>query len=172
VPGFCCRWMAHLSPTVAVMTLPDQRREPARKGLRAWSGFPADRRDRPLVLLSSVTMPGGFRTGEQKMAFLRGAVEAVPGFPPGILKVMRGEPADHAGLPLTLATAVKASTEFCTDRGRRQLPAWNVHARDVPEPIWVLDPATIRQTWQPTGHDVREWIGTTATLERDGRTLP
>jgi hypothetical protein len=149
------------------MTLPEYQREPARRGLRAWSAFPADRRDRPLVMLSSVTRPGGFSSGQQKMAFHRGAIEAVPGFPADILRVMRGEPADHPGPPLTLSTAVRPAAEFSTDRGRRQFPAWKVRARDVPEPIWVLDPAVIRQTWQPPVA-VREWTGTKAVLEPDG----
>ena len=153
------------------MALSEDRREPARRGLRAWSGFPADRQDRPLVLLSGVSRPGGFRTGEQKLAFLRGAIEAVPGFPPAVLTVMRGEPADHPGPPLTLTTAIKGSAEFCTDRGRRHLPAWKVQARDVPEPIWVLDPAIVAQKWSPPDRNVREWIGTTAELKPDGRTL-
>jgi len=153
------------------MTVPEYRREPARRALRAWSAFPADRTDRPLVLLSGVTIPGGFRTGEQKLAFLRGAVDAVPGFPADILAVMRCNPSGHAGPPpLTLTTAVKGTAEFSTDRGRRPLPAWKVRARDVPEPLWVLDPAIIRQTWQPEP-EVREWTGTTATLEPDGRSL-
>jgi len=122
------------------MTIPDYRREPARKGLRAWSAFPAGRQHRPLVLLSSVTMPGGFRTSEQKMVFVRGAIEAVPGFPADVLKVMRSEPHDHAGLSLTVTTAVKASTQFSTDRGRRQLPAWKVRAWDVPNSFGCSTP--------------------------------
>ena len=166
--GCCAR--PGSEPTVGAMTIPDYRREPARRALQAWSGFPSGRLDRPLVLLSSVTISGGFRTGEQKLAFLRGAIEAIPDFPPSILKVMRGMPAEYAGPPLTVTSAVKGSTEFSTDRGRRQLRAWKVHARDVPKPIWVLDPATIRQTWQP-GQDVREWTGTTAALQPDGCTI-
>ncbi len=153
------------------MTVPEFRREQARRALQAWSGFPADRQARPLVLLGGVTMSGGFRTGEQKIAFIRGAIEVVPGFPPDILRVMRREPRDHAGPPLTLTTAAKSSTQFCTDRGRRQLPAWKVRARDVPEPIWVLDPATIQQAWWPSDQDFPGWQGTTAALQPDGRTL-
>lgn len=116
-------------------------------------------------------MPGGFRTGEQKMAFLRGAIDAVAGFPADVLKVMRGEPAEHAGPPLTVITAIQASARFSTDRGRRELPAWKVQARDVPEPIWVIDPAIIRHTWWPPDGQVREWTGTTAVLDPDGRTI-
>jgi hypothetical protein len=153
------------------MTVPDYRREPARRALKAWSAFPAERQHRPLVMLSSVTRPGGFRTGEEKMAFLRGAIEAGPGFPPDVLRVMHGEPGDHDVPPLMVTTAVKGSTEFCTDRGRRQLPAWKVHARDVPEPIWVLDAAIIQQTCWPPDREVPVWQGITATLEPDGRTL-
>ncbi len=154
------------------MSLPDQRQERARAGLQAWSGFPADRQPRPLVLLSPAASAGGFPDGQKKMAFLRGAVEvAAPGFPGQILQALRGQPGDYAGPPLLVTTATLSSTEFCTDRGRRQLPAWKVRAQDVPEPIWVLDPATRRQAWQPPGPDLHGWRGTTAVLDADGRTL-
>jgi hypothetical protein len=133
------------------MTVPEFRRELAHRALQTRCGFPAGRDARPLVLLSGVTMPGGLRTSDQKIAFIRGAIEAVPGFPSEELRVMRGEPGDHAGPPLTLTTTVNGGTEFCTDRGRRQLPAWKAYARDVPEPIWVLDPAP---SSKPGGHRI------------------
>ncbi len=42
--------------------------------------------------------------------------------------------------PLLIRSAVRADTEFVTDRGRRRLPAWRLDAADALGPIWVLDP--------------------------------
>jgi hypothetical protein len=123
----------------------DQQREQARRGLRAWAGFPADREPRPLVLLSPAVRSPSFGTDAgAKLAFVRGGVEAVPGFPAGILHAMRRHRQD-AGPPLeplVATTAALVTAEFLTDRGPRQLPAWEVRAQGVPEPFWVLDPGT------------------------------
>ena len=105
------------------------------------------------------------------MAFLRGAVRAVPGFPDAVLQVMRREHAGYAGPPLRLSTATLATAEFATDRGRQELPAWRVRAEHVPEPIWVLDPAIVQLTWQPPGPDPVSWRGTAATLDPGGCTV-
>jgi hypothetical protein len=153
------------------MTGDDRRREQARRALEAWAGFPADREPRPLVLLGPAARPGGFPDGQTKMAFLRGAVQADPGFPAAVLQVMRCEPAEYAGLPLRLTKATLGTAEFATDRGRQELPAWRVRAKHVPEPIWVLDPAIVQLTWQPPGPDPVSWQGTVATLHPDGCTL-
>lgn len=143
----------------------------ARRGLRAWAGFPVYRQPRPLVLLSPAAIPGGFPDGKTKMAFLRGAIEAAPGFPGPVLQVMRGEPEDYAGPPLQVTTAVLSRARFATDRGWRQLPAWEVRAENVPQPIWVLDPGVGQLPWQPPGHDWVGWRGGSAILDADGCTL-
>ncbi len=70
-----------------------------------------------------------------------------------------------------MTTATLASAEFCSDRGRLQLPAWEVRAIDVPEPIWVLEPSVSEQAWQPPAPYVPDWPGGTAVLDADGRTV-
>ncbi len=147
------------------------QREKARLGLQAWAGFPVGQQPRPLVLLRGPALPGGFPDVQTKMAFLHGAIEAAPGFPEPVLQVLRGKQKPHDRAPLLVTTATLGSTEYCTDRGRLQLPAWEVRARNVPEPIWVLEPATLRQAWKPPGHDVPGWRSSTAVLDADGRTI-
>jgi hypothetical protein len=45
---------------------------------------------------------------------------------------------------------VKRDTkQFLTDRGMRKLPAWQLKASGIPEPIWVLDPGIAQQFWRP-----------------------
>lgn len=153
------------------MSRNDRREAQARRGLRAWAGFPADRQPRPLILLSSAVQPGGFPDGQTKLAFLNGLIEAVPDFPAQVLEALRGRPRPWEGPPLLLTSATPGEREFATDRGRKRLPAWCVQARDVPEPIWVLDPATSRQSWQPLGQEFHGWHREEAMLGTDGRTL-
>lgn len=153
------------------MAADDRRREQASQGPEAWARFPADREPRPLVLLGPAARPGGFPDGQTKMAFLRGAVQAAPGFPAAVLQAMRQEPAGYAGPPLRLTTATLGTAEFATDRGRQELPAWQVRARHVPEPMWVLDPAIIELTWQPPEPAPVGWQGSAATLDPGGCTL-
>jgi hypothetical protein len=142
-----------------------------RKGLRAWAGFPADRHPRPLILLSPAAQSGAFPDGQTKLAFLNGWVEAAPGFPAPILEALRGQPRPGEGSPLLLESAVAGEREFATDRGHKRLPAWCVQAQGVAEPIWVLDPATSDQSWQPPDAEEFYWRGSEAALGTDGRTL-
>lgn len=153
-----------------------QQREQARQCLGAWASFPVGRTPRPLVLLSPAVKAGSFGAAVQaKLALLQGAVEAMPGFPAEVLDALRSH---HPGItppvePLIVTTAALGSTEFFTDRGRQQLPAWEVRARSVPEPIWVLDPNTSRQAWWPpelVGTQAT-WGHSTATVGPDGRTV-
>ncbi len=111
------------------------------------------------------------REGQEKIALLNGLVEGAPGFPAQILEALRGRPRPREVPPLVLESALPGEREFATDRGRKRLPAWRVQARGVPDPIWVLDPATRRQSWQPPGQEDHYWRGHQASLENDGRTL-
>jgi hypothetical protein len=155
------------------MSAVDTRRERAWHGVQAWSRFPATREPRPLVLLAPPVSAGGFPDGQKKMAFLSGRVNALTGFPAPLAEALR-QPrvtTKYAGPALTVSSAVLASHVFCTDRGRLQLPAWEVRAIDVPEPIWVLDPVVAKQVWQPSGSYMPDWAGSAAVLEPGGHTL-
>lgn len=161
---------------MAVMAADDPREAQARHGLEAWAAFPADREPRPVVLLDTIpaVRPSGLFPDEQKkLAFLHGAVDAVPGFPAPVLEALRGQPGDHEGPPLVLADAVLGSARYETDRGPLVLPTWEVHAQGVFHAIHVLDPAVSGsgQVWEPPG---RKRIGgrrPTVILGADGRTL-
>jgi hypothetical protein len=145
--------------------------------LQAWARFPADRAPRPLVLLSPAVQASTFPSdGKAKLAFVRRLVEAAPGFPAEILQALRpcrqqaGPPVE----PLLVTKATPGIAEFWTDRGRQELPAWNVHARGIPEPVCqVLDPGISQQAWRPPGLEDHELYGDngTAALGADGRTI-
>jgi hypothetical protein len=144
----------------------------ARPGLDAWAGFPADRRPRPLVLLSETARPGGFPTGQAKQAFHDGLVTAGPDFPAPVLRALRRPPRGGREVPpLLLTRATLGETWFDTDRGRQTLPAWCVWAQDVTAPVWVLDPATAREAWQPPGWVPGAWHHEEAAIDADDRTL-
>ena len=149
----------------------DLREAQARRGLQAWAGFPAERQPRPLILLSEAAQPGNFPNVQTKLAFHHGLIEAAPDFPAPVLQALRGQPRPWEGSPLLLTSATPGEREFATDRGRKRLPAWCVRAQDVSEPIWVLDPAASRQSWQPPGQEFRSWPWPEALLGTDGRTL-
>jgi hypothetical protein len=147
------------------------REAQGRRALLAWSEFPADHQPRPLILLSPAAQSGAFPDGQTKLAFTNGWIEGAPGFPAQVLEALRGQPRPGEGSPLVLESAIAGEREFATDRGRKRLPAWCVQAQGVPEPIWVLDPAARRQSWQPPGHEDLYWRGHEASLDTDGRTL-
>jgi len=152
----------------------EEPRRGVERALQAWSGFPAARQPRPLVLLGPVVHPRGFPDGEKKLAVIHGAIEAAPGFPAEVLDAMRPHRQAHDGPPLLAATAELGTAEFVTDRGRCGLPAWNVRIEGVPEPVLVLDPAVSKQAWRPPGmhehDDIFSW-GSTATVSADGRAV-
>jgi hypothetical protein len=154
----------------------DRQEAQARQGLEAWAAYPADREPRPLVLLDTVPAirPSGLFPDEQtKMAFLHGAVEAVPGFPAPVLEALRGQPGEHAGPPLLLTDAILGGFRYDTDRGPRVFPTWEVHAQGVFHPIQVLDPAVTSsgQVWEPPRRKRISGQRPTAVLDADGRTL-
>ncbi len=158
------------------MASDDPQEAQARLGLQAWAAFPAVRDPRPLVLLDTIpaVRPSGLFPDEQtKMAFLHGAVAAVPGFPVPVLEALRGQPREYAGPPLLLADAVLGSFRYETDRGERVLPTWEVHAQSVFHPIQVLDPGAISsgQVWEPPGRKRITGRRPTVILGADGRTL-
>lgn len=75
------------------MRTDDHKPEQANRRLEAWAGFPAGRDPRPLVLLSPLVRAGPFPPdGRAKLAFVRGLVEAAPGFPAEVLAALRAHP--------------------------------------------------------------------------------
>jgi hypothetical protein len=158
------------------MASDDPQEAPARRGLEAWAAFPAYRDPRPLVLLDTIPAirpTGLFPDKQTEMAFLHGAVAAVPGFPAPVLEALRGQPGEYAGPPLLLTDAVLGSFQYETDRSSRTLPTWEVHAQGVFHPIQVLDPAVISsgQVWEPPGRKRITGQRPTVILGVDGRTL-
>jgi hypothetical protein len=158
----------------------------ARWALSRWESFPVGRDPRPLVMTGSVTwFEGGFRSGEAKLAFLYGDVEAAVSLPEDVLELLReGEsgPLPDPGerrwpSPLLITEATSGSAAFHTDRGRREFPAWRLGGPDVDGHFWVLDPAVAASRWKPPEPaPPRPFQGQphrsgSAVIEPDGRTL-
>lgn len=143
-------------------------RRTVERALAAWSQFPVSQLPRPLVLLGRVAQPGGLPGGQTKLAFGRGVIEAVPGFPAAVLDILRGHQHPHDGPKLVLTQARPGTAEFVTDRGRRQLPAWTVRAQGVREPIKVLDPGVLGSAWRPA-EDHPGWRRSRAEAHGAGR---
>jgi hypothetical protein len=145
---------------VSYRTYGDPVEPPRRKverALAAWSQFPVSQVPRPLVLLGSAVQPGGYPDGQTKLAFARGAVEAVPGFPGAVLDILRARRQPHDGPKVLLTQASLGTAEFVTDRGHRELPAWTVSAQGVTEPIKVLDPGVLESVWRPADDQPGWW---------------
>jgi hypothetical protein len=153
--------------------------------IRRWDTFPVDRMPRPLVLVApSVSVDGGFDSAEAKLAFLDGAITSAVPIPEAVLESLpqrrdRGASSGPEPQPLVLVGASRSTTEFSTDRGRRELPAWRLDTDATSGPIWVLDPDIASQAWAPENPTStarppgtpREGLGDHARPEADGRTL-
>jgi hypothetical protein len=168
--------------------IPDSVQAQLRNALDAWSTFPVDTSDRPLVLTSDpVSAPAeGFGTDDAKEAFLTGAFTAPPVLPSGpqvdggypvitaaqALALMRadGSPADgktNVPTPLVITSVRFGESSFVTDRGTRTLPAWLFTFAEVQNPAAVLAVAPSSQFAAPT----RLSAALGARLDQDGRTL-
>lgn len=151
----------------------------AKQAVARWAGFPAGAEPRPVVLLDAmVRVDGGFATGDAKLGFLRGAVEAAAGVPEAPMRLLRVPHADvrHPGrATLRVTAATRADAEFATDRGAQRLPAWRVEALDALGPIWVLTEEAQARCWSPPEVPGRARIGPhvlmSATVGPEGREL-
>jgi hypothetical protein len=130
----------------------------ARWALQRWEAFPVDVRPRPLVLTAPPTrFERGFRSGDAKLAFLDGDIQATVPLPDGLLEVLRGgEPGPRAApgqrrwkSPLLITQARPSRAEFATDRGMREFPAWRLSGPEIGGALWVLDPAVAARRWTP-----------------------
>ncbi|HEV2369525.1 MAG TPA: hypothetical protein VGR90_06595 [Acidimicrobiales bacterium] len=108
-----------------------------------------------MILVGPLVVPeSGFRTGDAKIAFLRGDVVVDAAVPPEVVGLLRssGTTAVAGGgkvPPLVLDRAERGATEFSTDRGRRRLAAWSFGGSELLGPLWVLDPDVAAARWEP-----------------------
>lgn len=132
-----------------------QQRAMARWAVERWADFPVDEDPRPLVFTGPVVLPErGFRTGEAKIAFLRGKIEVQGPVPDKVLATLcdAGSLERHPGPvvgPLVLTGAKKSEMKFSTDRGPRVLPAWSFEGDELLGVLLVLDPEVVAMQWRP-----------------------
>jgi len=132
-----------------------QERAMAKWAVERWADFPVDRHPRPLISTGPIVNPEkGFRTGNAKIAFIRGDIEVQGSVPNDVLVILRdrGSSERHPGpevAPLVLSDGTKAETTFSTDRGQRMLSAWRFHGEELLGLLWVLDPEIAASQWRP-----------------------
>jgi len=133
------------------------------RAVAGWADFPASAGPRPLVLLHGpVRVDRGFATGDAKLAFLLGVVEAEAGVAEEAVQSLRRQ-ASGTGprprAPLRVSAAERSEAEFATDRGYRRLPAWKLDAADMLGPIWVLTGEAQSRCWSPSKVASQERFG-------------
>jgi hypothetical protein len=135
----------------------------ARRAVAGWAEFPVGADPRPLLLLDGpVRVDKGFATGDAKLAFLRGVVEAAAGVPEDAVRPLRRPAAGTGPRPrgqLRVVAAERSEAEFATDRGHQRLPAWKLEAADALGPIWVLTGEAQAQCWSPSTPASQERVG-------------
>ena len=130
--------------------------------LEQWSDFPVERVPRPIILVGpSVYVQGGFRTGEAKLAFTLGNIEAKTRLPADVLHMLtRNRPRRSSTLlhpsPLRVTHSTRGEAEFLTDKGPRMLPAWRLDSREAIGSIWILDPQIDEYCWRRPEFPTRE----------------
>jgi len=158
----------------------------ARWALRRWESFPVDRQPRPLVLIGPLTrFERGFRSGDAKLAFYYGDIEAAVPLPDGLLEILRGNGDGQRAVPgrrcwsnpLLITQASPDNAPFATDRGSRELPAWRLSGPEIDGAFWVLDAMVAATRWEPPGptppkpFDGLPHRAASAVVESDDRTL-
>jgi hypothetical protein len=133
----------------------ERQRAMASWALDRWADFPVDLDPRPLVITGPIVLPEkGFRTGEAKIAFLRGDIEVQGPVPHDVLGALRdaGSLERHPGpevRPLVLTHGAKSEATFLTDRGPRILPAWRFDGEDLLGMLSVVEPEVVAMGWKP-----------------------
>ncbi|MGH3282344.1 MAG: hypothetical protein ACRDNW_24860, partial [Trebonia sp.] len=126
-----------------------------RRAVACCAQFPVGVIPRPLVLLGDpFRVEKGFSTGDAKIAFQSGAVEAAAGVPEEAVRPIRPSAVHTGGRPrgpLLVSAAELSAAEFDTDRGRQRLPAWRLEATDALGPIWVLTAEARARCWSLPG---------------------
>jgi hypothetical protein len=142
--------------------------------LARWADFPVSVTPRPLVLMDGYVRvgPSGFLGGQEKVAFISGAIDSRTELPDGVVALLAPH-SDHplrvSGRRITITAISRTEAPFRTDRGLQLLSAYALDCDGTHEPVVVLDPAT--PVWWPERPTPESTGGTSATIETDGVTL-
>lgn len=123
----------------------------AHRALSRWKDFPVDDPQRPVVLVEPRLSLPSFSSVRAQDLFRQGHFVAASGIPRSVIAALphRGEGANAAGdaprLRVRAAHSTRAS--FLTDRGSRELPAWELEIEQALEPAYLLDPTI--NVWDP-----------------------
>lgn len=140
--------------------------------LARWADFPVSTTPRPLVLIDGYVhvQHGGFVDGAAKLAFIAGAIEASVEVPAAVLDLLRGSGRGYDGPPLVVRGLRRSTAPFLTDRGTRDLPAYELDIPGAVQPVLVFDPAT-PVWWPPAPVAERPDALGPASIEDDDRTV-
>ena len=164
------------------------------KALAAWDGFPAALAPRPLVLVEIgapiLAPPDGFQTVDMKSAFEQGTIQRPARLPYSptarggyrvitAIQALRELSTPQVGPPygsvppLQVTDMTLGSATFVTDRGPRQLPAWEFSFKGVGGSAAVLavSPSEIFTPPQPYGQESYFPAAGGASIGRNGRTM-
>jgi hypothetical protein len=140
---------------------------------RLWSAFPIRDRPRPVVLLEhpAKVSSQGFVDDRAKVAWGSGAIRAAVPVPADVLARLGGDAAGSAAGALIITGAARTRASFLTDRGARELPAFELEISGLHEPCLVLDPEV--PVWWPRADqwDSAEQLAGTAEVDGDDLTV-
>lgn len=136
-----------------------------------WAGFPVDADPRPLVLTEHPSRFRGYDSDEAKSAGMAGAIVSAIDLPDGVLAAVRGRRREEPGqLHLTITACRAVQHRFGTDRGRVELPAWELRITHTVGPLVILEPSLAARAW-PQDKGSFGFMREGATLHEDGRTV-
>ena len=154
--------------------------------LAKWQAFPATADPRPLILTRGTVIDpaNGFRTDEDKLAYLAGEFElatktpaaparsagyAIVGVKAALDRLRATGSSQPAARPLRIVKASLAQASFGTDRGPRSLPAWRFELDGVTDPVFVLA-VDNKHLWRSAA-PIPGGVDQQAILRGDGRSV-
>ena len=139
-----------------------------------WSGFPVEADPRPLVLTEHPSWFHGYDSDEAKTAGLAGAIVSAVDLPDGVLAAVRGprgqDREEPGRLHLTITACRGVQHRFGTDRGRVELPAWELRMTHTVGPLVILDPGLAASAW-PQDRRGCAFFGEGGTVHGDCRKI-
>jgi hypothetical protein len=143
--------------------------------LAAWAAFPVTASPRSIILLDQWSRCPLRLDWRIKRSFFEGAVESRIELPDGVLDVLTQPRMPVSGFaPVQVTACAAVSAPFRTDRGPRELPAFDVRVAGCSETCCtVLDPS-VAIWWKPADLSIRPTRGCRlerAQIEPDDLTL-